>query len=427
MSYDFSDASIFTEGFPFVDFFDGPGAGSRFPTGADVYRVGDQYFLVYEVKDPTPTGGTPAVAHVYFHTSVDQADRLGHYRSMSPTGWAEYSDGYVAGGPASIFDTDASFVGRSWEQIVDAALDAFHWLGTDATEDQGIMDGLAKFISDPMMGDATFEALWVGTDWYQRHTEKQREWTGNLLGRETKDQRIIDAAIQLLQVRDYYTGEASDLSLMRDAAGKLTVAALKQADPVLHQKAFDLASGASTQPFLVADWIKPYALTIKNSPHNRRINDELRQQGLQAMGVAEAKSQITDLYERYGLDVSNHTIEESVQKLYMNQMSLDEVEENVKDHSLALYPNKPINMDWATYAKPFRDSYATILETSMPGFRDSTLATYLQNPATDSGEAPNLYEFEKLLRKDPRWEKTKNARDEYHSAFGQIGRLMGLG
>ena len=63
----------------------------------------------------------------------------------------------------------------------------------------------------------------------------------------------------------------------------------------------------------------------------------------------------------------------------------------------------------------------------MPGFRDSTLATYLQNPATDSGEAPNLYEFEKKLRKDPRWEKTKNAKDEYHSAFGQIGRLMGLG
>ena len=61
-----------------------------------------------------------------------------------------------------------------------------------------------------------------------------------------------------------------------------------------------------------------------------------------------------------------------------------------------------------------------------PGFQDPTLAQYLQAPVVDGAEVPNVYEFEKQLRRDPRWEKTKNANDSYHSAFGQIGRVMGF-
>jgi hypothetical protein len=392
-----------------------------YPTGFTLYDVAGTRYLVYEVSDKANLNS--ATAAIYYAVA-DPEHYLGEAQPMTRLAWNQAMGDYVDGGAASVL-LDDDHIGRSWDQIMSSimAID-MHMAGTDATSDVGIMHGLAELIANPGMGESEQKALWVGTDWYDWHTQKQLDW--NDYGTAEKNLKIEEAATNLLTVMEYYTGTPADMTFMYGTDGQFNVALLQQRNPDLYQNAFDLASGAATQVGLVGSWIKPMAVDIDQSPHNRRLEEEVRLQGMRDMGIAAARSSVIDLYEQYGLEASGYTIDTVVSKLYMNQMSLDEIETTVKNHSLAKYPNKPLDMDWATYAEPYKNSFSSLLEVPRPGFRDPTLAKYLQAPTEGDG-VQNVYEFEKQLRRDPRWEKTKNAKDSYHSAFGQIGRLMGFG
>ncbi len=392
-----------------------------YPTGFTLYDVAGTRYLVYEVSDKAnPNSATAAI----YYAVADPEHYLGEAQPMTRLAWNQAMGDYVDGGAASVL-LDDDHIGRSWDQIMSNIMAInMNMAGTDATSDVGIMQGLAKLIANPGMGESEQKALWIGTDWYDSHTQKQIDW--NNYGTAEKNLRIEEEATNLLTVTEYYTGIPADTTFMYGTDGQFSVVLLEQRNPDLYQNAFDLASGAATQVGLVGSWIKPLAVDIVQSPHNRRLEEEVRLQGMRDMGIAAARSSVIDLYEQYGLEASGYTIDTVVSKLYMNQMSLDEIETTVKNHSLAKYPNKPLNMDWATYAEPYKDSFSSLLEVPRPGFRDPTLARYLQAPTEGDG-VQNVYEFEKQLRRDPRWEKTKNARDSYHSAFGQIGRLMGFG
>ena len=392
-----------------------------YPTGFTLYDVAGTRYLVYEVSDKAnPNSATAAI----YYAVADPEHYLGEAQPMTRLAWNQAMGDYVDGGAASVL-LDDDHIGRSWDQIMSNIMAInMNMAGTDATSDVGIMQGLAKLIANPGMGESEQKALWIGTDWYDSHTQKQIDW--NNYGTAEKNLRIEEEATNLLTVTEYYTGIPADTTFMYGTDGQFSVALLQQRNPDLYQNAFDLASGAATQVGLVGSWIKPLAVDIVQSPHNRRLEEEVRLQGMRDMGIAAARSSVIDLYEQYGLEASGYTIDTVVSKLYMNQMSLDEIETTVKNHSLAKYPNKPLNMDWATYAEPYKDSFSSLLEVPRPGFREPTLARYLQAPTEGDG-VQNVYEFEKQLRRDPRWEKTKNARDSYHSAFGQIGRLMGFG
>ena len=398
--------------------------GFGFPAGGRLYSIGDTRFLVYEVSDAANPNS--ASAYIYYEVTTPEDEMsLGPPMGLSADRWASISADFVNGGEAEVLLT-AEYIGRSWGTIInDIMAGAMNMAGTDATTDSGIMRGLAELIANPDMGEAEQQALWIGTDWWDAHTQKQLAW--NDYGTAEKNLLIEEAATNLLTVYEYYTGVPADTTGFYDADGQFNVTLLEQRSPELYQHAFDLASGAATQVGLVGSWIKPAAVLIDQSPHNRRLEEELRLQGMRDMGIAAARSSVADLYETYGLRASNYTIDTVVNKLYMNQMSLDEIETTVKNHSLAKYPHKPLDMDWATYADPYQDAFSSLLEMPRPGFQDPTLAQYLQAPVVDGAEVPNVYEFERKLRQDPRWENTKNAKDAYSSAFGQIGRLMGFG
>jgi hypothetical protein len=399
-----------------------PGENSYgYPTGFTLYNVDGDRYLVYEVSD---AGNLNSATAAIYYAVANPEHYLGESQWMSRSAWNQTSLDYVDGGAAAVL-LDDDHIGRSWDQIMSSIIAGdMNMAGTDATSDAGIMHGLAELIANPGMGEAEQTALWVGTDWYDAHTQKQLAW--NDYGTAEKNLKIEEAATNLLTVTEYYTGTPADTAFMYGTDGQFNVALLQQRNPDLYQNAFDLASGAATQVGLVGSWVKPMAVDIDQSPHNRRLEEEVRLQGMRDMGIASARSSVVDLYEQYGLQASGYTIDTVVSKLYMNQMSLDEIETTVKNHSLAKYPNKPLEMDWATYAEPYKDSFSSLLELPRPGFQDPTLAKYLQQAPEDGVGPPNVYEFEKQLRRDPRWEKTKNANDSYHSAFGQIGRLMGF-
>ena len=146
-------------------------------------------------------------------------------------------------------------------------------------------------------------------------------------------------------------------------------------------------------------------------------------QGQQDAITADYRSQVIDMYTRYGITVSSADADDLSEALYMNTDTLGDLTERVRDQSAGIYMHKPREVDFQTYAAPFANAYAMTLETTVPSFDDPMLAGHLTNPDA----APNLSAFRKELRSDSRWDTTLNARDQYFRSFDQVGRTMGLG
>ena len=391
------------------------------PAGFEVYRTDNEAFVVYSVD-----GGMGASANVYFDTT-DLSDTLPAGTAVNQHEWSRLKSGWINGGTSDVLQTEEDFVGRSWNEIVVWALDQLNILGTDLLAEPDIVAGVASLIANPDMTDEEIEALFVGTDYWHRQTIRALEW--NDLPHAQQTQEKIEAALGLLSLAEVWVGvvEVDKDALLEGFDGSwewLTNAAADWGPHLadLAVRAEEVASGQATQTVQVAEWLTPWAASVDDSPYNRRRTEDLRLRGERDAGISAMKGAITGLYERQGMPVTVGTVDGWAKKVYLNQMTIEEAEELIKDEAAAKWIHKPRDVDWATWAAPYRNMYSSELETSAPTYSDPTLSAYLSNP---DGQ-PNLFEFKKMLRKDGRWEKTQKARDAYHSTFSEVGRLMGF-
>ncbi len=380
-------------------------AGENVPTGYRGIEVDGQTYLLYTI-DPG-FGATVDVAFTYDKT-------LPYLERISASQWQSMVDDnlVLTGGDT----TDLHGLGnRNWDDIIDQFIWEAGLQGTDALGDQTIVETLGLWILRPDMSDVELGNRIAESDWTNARTVAELEWN-DLPGAEQR-QRILDEAISLATAWGVSTGVNLDMS------GFTTVASIQAANPELAQWATDIASGKATEPQAVAQWIIPAAAAIEDSPYNRKLTDETRMQGQQDAITADYRSQVIDMYTRYGITVSSADADDISEALYMNTDTLGDLTERVRDQSAGIYPHKPREVDFQTYAAPFANAYAMTLETTVPSFDDPMLAGHLTNPDA----APNLSAFRKELRSDPRWDTTLNARDQYFRSFDQVGRTMGLG
>lgn len=80
-------------------------------------------------------------------------------------------------------------------------------------------------------------------------------------------------------------------------------------------------------------------------------------------------------------------------------------------------------VDLATIYSPYRTRMSTLLEIAPDTISFSDLAS---KGVIGGKEEKNLYDFEKELRRDSRWQYTKNARDEVSSSVFQVLRDFGF-
>lgn len=85
--------------------------------------------------------------------------------------------------------------------------------------------------------------------------------------------------------------------------------------------------------------------------------------------------------------------------------------------------------DIADIAAPYKSRMAKLLEIdeSQIDFNDVMLSSGLQGVGADGkpGVVP-LYEFDRMIRKDPRWDRTENALQTYTNAGSGILQMFGL-
>jgi len=82
-------------------------------------------------------------------------------------------------------------------------------------------------------------------------------------------------------------------------------------------------------------------------------------------------------------------------------------------------------------AAPYMQSYSNLLEVPEDAIdlEDQVVQQALQGSPGGPNQPPQMksvYQFERDLRKDPRWARTKNARESATSAVMSIGRDWGL-
>ena len=104
-------------------------------------------------------------------------------------------------------------------------------------------------------------------------------------------------------------------------------------------------------------------MKIDQSPWQRMLDTESRAQRQEGIDIDTQRGNARDLAESYGLNLSNETLLKYGQKLVDNELSLDELEQQLDKQAIAtLYPFKPAGMTWVDYADPWRRAKSDMME-----------------------------------------------------------------
>jgi len=135
-----------------------------------------------------------------------------------------------------------------------------------------------------------------------------------------------------------------------------------------------------------------------------------------------------------GLSLSSNSVQDYVKSIARGDSSFEDIKSDLRRTYMAgAYPawSDRINagQDIADIAAPYKSRMAKLLEidVSQIDFNDNMLSQGLQGVGADgkAGIVP-LYEFDKMIRKDPRWDRTENALKTYTDAGSSILKMFGL-
>lgn len=129
---------------------------------------------------------------------------------------------------------------------------------------------------------------------------------------------------------------------------------------------------------------------------------------------------------RNGIDLDNNAISKYIMNMTKNNQTLDDVKQEIRMTYLrgafpAWADRIEAGYDPEDIVSPYRASAAKLLEVDADqlGFDDPLIKMSLQNVGADGKPSVlPLYEFERKVREDPRWDKTNNA----YATYTQVGQ-----
>jgi len=150
------------------------------------------------------------------------------------------------------------------------------------------------------------------------------------------------------------------------------------------------------------------------------------QQGTDAAGIRSTAA-------RYGLKLSDSSVEGYVQSVLNGEMTAEQVKGQFREQAKSLYPSLAKQLDAGDVTSAtgsYRSIAANVLgvdETSID-FSDATkfgkLLTY-QDPKTGEARLMNSTEWTQYLRGLPEWANTKEAKDQYSSMIDTVDKIFG--
>jgi hypothetical protein len=262
---------------------------------------------------------------------------------------------------------------------------------------------LAGLIRQATSGQWTadkFRAALMASNWYRSKTESMRSWL-ELAGRDPAEmqKRVADKARTIQQMANQ-----QGISISADRLNKMALDALSMGWDDL-----------TVQQAVAAEW--------KYKP------------GDTAGGAATLEVKVKQMADDYGVSVSDAQVADFISGSMAGRYTEDNIADFMRDTARSKYPGLQgyldVGMTVKQVAAPYLQSYSQILEqgSDTVSVNDPAIQRALQGiPAKDMQppvKAQSLYDFERDLRKDPRWLNTKNAKDSMQSTA--LGVLKDFG
>lgn len=134
-----------------------------------------------------------------------------------------------------------------------------------------------------------------------------------------------------------------------------------------------------------------------------------------------------------GVNYSNSWFDQAAVSVANGNATIEQYSQAIKDSAKSRFPQFADQIDAgqtvADIASPYVNSMASVLEIDPATItlNDPTVTKGLNQVGSDGKPVPmGLWDFEKSLRQDPRWNKTKNARDAVDATARQILSDFGL-
>lgn len=351
------------------------------------------------------------------------------YESMrSPTGQFVYTKGMAAqpvsaagpsrGGTAAGGGDPGSRSGGSVTKVEDAlsGMGIFGG-GTDPTgkyrlEDYGFSN--AFFSSDPKLKalvDRAVAEQWTpekfaielrNTDWYRTKSEAQRQWTIKR------------------------TGDPATANRMR----AMTSEQIKRLASQMGARIGDSYIKSLTEHVLTFGYTEE-EIRSHIAPYVKLVNGEM---------VGDAGKMLDVMRQRahdFGVTVGDDRLAWHVQNIARGKGTEEDLDNWLKAQAKALYPGLAKMIDAGVtvedVAQQYKQAMAQILEVDVASIdlrKDPHLRKALTfKDSSGKGEpAPMaLYEFERMLRNDPRWMKTSNARSQLSAVTNKVMQDFGFG
>lgn len=262
---------------------------------------------------------------------------------------------------------------------------------------------LKKLIQQAVRGQWSpqkFQAAFMKTRWFRARSASVRQWTDLI----TRDPAEAKAKI-------------SDRKL--ELADMVSQLGLKVSDKQLSKMATDSLKFSWTQ----AETQNILAGMVTYTP------------GQMGGTPATLEMQFKQLAGDYGLQVSDKNIGDWINGMLSERYTEDNIRDMLRDMAKSKYAGMASYLDKGFTVKDVASnhlsSYARLLEVddNTVDMMDPVIQKALQgtpDPKTGVPAMQTLYEFERSVKKDPRWLKTKNARNDMTDAAMGIARDWGL-
>lgn len=158
------------------------------------------------------------------------------------------------------------------------------------------------------------------------------------------------------------------------------------------------------------------------------------QPGSAAGAVADTETQVRSLARDYGVQVNDQQMGDWIGKIISGEFTIQSLQDLVRDSARSKYLGYAKQIDAGLtvrdIASPYLTSYSNILETDPQNvdLEDPLIQKALQGSMDKQGQVvpQTVYDFEKSLRRDPRWLKTRNAKDSMSGLALRIGQDFGM-
>lgn len=266
-------------------------------------------------------------------------------------------------------------------------------------QDPELFSLITKAVQEQWSADK-FKASFITTNWYRTHAAPIRTW----LEQESRDPQTAQSQIN-------------------QQAVKIQNLASKQGVTVSNERSLSMAR----ESLMFGYDEEQLQLAIAAEYHY--------QPGQGQGSAATTEMQIRQLAGDYGVDVSNDQIGQWVGGVIGGRISQDNFAGYIRDMAKSKYAALGQYIDQGftirQIAAPYVQSYGNILEqgTDTVSMNDPLIQRALQgvqDPKTGLPQQQSLYDFERGLRKDPRWLTTKNAHQSMENTALGIARDMGL-